>query len=82
MIAPMRKIQPIIHQGQIAAVVVGGLAVIEDTLTDTAHRHVQAMCLYALEIEDRERPGPYNDTAADTYAQAALAQNPLVAHDR
>lgn len=82
MIALMRKIQPIIHQGQLAAVVVGGLAIIEDTLTDTAHRHVQAMCLYALEIEDRERPGPYNDADADAFARAALTQRPLVTHDR
>jgi hypothetical protein len=77
----MRKVQPIIHQGQLSAVVVGGLAVIEDTLTYAAHRHVQAMCLYALEIADHERPGPYNDAAADAYAQAALAQSPVVAQD-
>jgi hypothetical protein len=77
----MRTIQPIIHQGQLSAVVVGGLAIIEDTLTDAAHRHVQAMCLYALEIAGHERPGPYSDAAADAYAQAALAQNPAIAHD-
>jgi hypothetical protein len=77
----MRRIQPIIHRGQLSAVVVDGLAIIEDTLTEAAHRHVQAMCLYALEIADHERPGPYNDAAADAYAQAALAQHPVVAHD-
>jgi len=78
----MRNVQPIIHQGQLAAVVVGGLAIIEDTLTDRTHQHVQAMCLYALEIADRQRPGPYHDAAADAYAQAALAQSPPATDDR
>lgn len=69
----MRNLQPIIHQGQLAAIVVGGLAVIDDTLSDEAFRHVQAMCIYALQIADRERPGPYKDAVADAYARAATA---------
>lgn len=71
--AAMRNLQPIVHHGQLAAVVIGGLAIIDDTLTDRAHRHVQAMCLYALELEDREGAGAYSDADADAYARAAPA---------
>lgn len=72
MIAAMKTVQPIIHQGRIAALVVAGQAIIDDTLPPHEHRHVQAMCLYALEVADRDRPGPYSDPDADTYARQAL----------
>lgn len=69
----MRNIQLVVHRGQLAAVIVAGQAVIEDTLPDQDFRHVQAMCLYAMEIIDGDRPGPYTDAEADAYARAALA---------
>jgi hypothetical protein len=70
----MRNIQPITHRGRLAAIVVAGEAIIEDTLTETDFRHVQAMCLYALEIADRERPGPYTDADAAVYAQEIMSR--------
>lgn len=73
MIAPMRNIQIVVHRGQFAAAIVAGQAVIEDTLSHEDFRHVQAMCLYAMEIIDGDRPGPYKDADADAYARAALA---------
>jgi hypothetical protein len=69
----MRNIQIIAHRGQFAAAIVAGQAVIEDTLPDQDFRHVQAMCLYAMEIIDGDRPGPYSDTDADAYARSVLA---------
>lgn len=71
----MRNAQLINHRGQLAAVVVAGQAIIEDTLPADDFRHVQAMCLYAMEIATRERPGPYTDAGADAYARAATARN-------
>jgi hypothetical protein len=49
-----------------------GQAIIDDTLPADDQRHVQAMCLYALEVADGTRPGPYTDARADTYARGAL----------
>jgi hypothetical protein len=34
---------------------------------------VRAKCLYALEVQVGERPGPYSDEAATRYARRALA---------
>lgn len=72
-IAVMRNLQPITHQGQLVAIVIAGQAIIDDTLTPPAHRHVQAMCLYALELAQQGRPHSYTDTDAEQYARAALA---------
>ena len=69
----MPRLQRINHNGQLAAVVVAGQAILDDTLADPDRRHVQAKCLYALEIAERQRPGPYTDAAAEQYAQQALA---------
>lgn len=52
---------------------IAGQAIIDDTLNDTDRQHVQAMCLYALEIADRRQPGTYTDTGAERYAQQATA---------
>jgi hypothetical protein len=71
MIGWMGNLQPITYEGRIVAVVLVGRAIIDDTLAPDEHRHVRAMCLYALEIADRDRPGPYNDAAADAYARMA-----------
>ncbi len=72
MIASMNNLQPITHHGRLSAVVIAGQAIIDDTLPPAAHRHVQAMCLYALEISDHARPGPYTDHAAHAYATQIL----------
>ncbi len=70
----MRTLQPITHRGQIVAIAVAGHAIIDDTLDPDEHRHVQAMCLYALEIADGERPGPYTNAAAEQYACLAAGR--------
>lgn len=70
----MRNIQIIVHRGRLSAAIVAGQAIIESTLSDDDFRHVQAMCLYAMEIIDGDRPGPYTDGDADAYARAALAR--------
>lgn len=67
----MRNLQRINHNRQLAAIVIADQAIIDDTLTGEHRQHVQAMCLYALEIEHGERPGPYTDAAADRYARQA-----------
>jgi hypothetical protein len=69
----MRPIQIIVHRGRLAAAIVAGQAVVDDTLSDAEFRHVQAMCLYALQTIDGDRPGPYSDADADAYAREALA---------
>ena len=69
----MRNLQPITHQGQLAAIVIAGRAIIDDTLTRQAHRHVQAMCLYALELAQQGRPHSYTDADDEQYARAARA---------
>jgi hypothetical protein len=69
----MRHIQIIIHRGRLAAAIVAGQAVVDDTLCDADFRHVQAMCLYAMQTIEGDRPGPYTDPDADTYARETLA---------
>lgn len=73
MIKPVQTLQPIIHNGQLAAVVIAGQAIITDTLPAQDVRHVQAMCLYALELAEQGRPTSYADADADEYARAARA---------
>jgi hypothetical protein len=70
----MVELQRIVYDGRLAAIVLGEQAIIDDTLAAGEHRFVQAMCLYALEVKTRERPGPYSDQAAESYAQVALAR--------
>jgi hypothetical protein len=70
----MSKIQPIIHQGRVAVVVVGGQAIIPDALPSEERATVKAMCLFALEVADGRLPGPYSDAHALAYAHAAAAK--------
>ena len=74
MISRVPTIQPIIHDGHIAAFVLAGHAIIEPSLSAEDLRHVEAMCLYALELADDSRAEPYTDAAADAYARAAFAR--------
>jgi hypothetical protein len=67
----MPGLQQIIHNGKLAALIIAGQAIIDDTLADEQRRQVQAMCLYALEIQDGQRPGPYSDSDALGYAEQA-----------
>jgi hypothetical protein len=69
----MVTIQPIEHDGHVVALVAGGRALIGDELAGGALALVRAKCLYALEVQADERPGPYSDLAATRYAQRALA---------
>jgi hypothetical protein len=70
----MSDVQPIIHRGRLAAIVVAGQAIIPGAIPDREQLTVKAMCPYALKIADGLRPGPYTDTAALAYAHAAAAQ--------
>lgn len=69
----MANLQRISHRGRLAAVVVAGQAIIEDTLSDEDFHHVQAMCLYSLELAEQGREYEYTDHDADQYARAARA---------
>jgi hypothetical protein len=69
----MHEIQPILHHGRLAALVVAGQAIISDTLPRQDEATVKAMCLYALEVAEGRLPGPYSDDHALAYARAAAA---------
>jgi hypothetical protein len=64
--------QPIHHDGEIVAFVVGGRALITSNLADEALAVVRAKCLYALEIATGERPGSCCDGAAAAYARSTV----------
>lgn len=68
---PMRGLRQIIHNDRLAAIVIAGQAIIDDTLTEQDRQHVKALCLYALQIQDGQRTGPYNPIGAQSYAQHA-----------
>ena len=70
----MSEIQPIIHRGRVAALVVAGQAIIPEALPSQEEATVKAMCLYALEVADGRLPGPYSDAQALAYACAAAAK--------
>jgi hypothetical protein len=70
----MSDFQPIIHRGRLAAVVIAGQAIIPDAIPEREQQTVKAMCLYALEIADGLRSGPYTDAAALAYAHSAAAR--------
>jgi hypothetical protein len=70
----MREIQPIIHHGRVAALVVAGQAIIPDALPSREQATVKGMCLYALEVAEGRLPGPYSDAKALAYARAAEAK--------
>ena len=69
----MVAIQPIEHDGRVVALVADGRALIGDELAGGTLVLVRAKCLYALEVQAAERPGPYSDQAATRYAQHAHA---------
>jgi hypothetical protein len=69
----MDAFQEIRQHGTLVAAVVADRAIIADGVKDEQLRHVQAMCLYALEVLGGERPGPYTDTDADRYANSVSA---------
>jgi hypothetical protein len=70
-IAAMPNLQRIHHNGQLAAIVIRGEAIIDDTLDPDTRRRVEAKCLYALEIDEQRRPGPYTDIGAERSAEQA-----------
>jgi len=70
----MSRLQQITHNGELVAIVLADQAIIDDTLPASERRQVQAMCLYALEIQAGELPGPYTDDKANAYARAATRQ--------
>ena len=65
------NLQRITHNGELVAVVIAGQAIIDDTIPAAEQPLVQAKCLYALEIQAGDLPGPYTDQKADLYARAA-----------
>jgi hypothetical protein len=71
----MVAIQPICHDGDVVAFVVGGHALISDRLLGDAFDLVRAKCLYALEVEAGRRPAPYTDHAATRYALHAVSRD-------
>jgi hypothetical protein len=77
----MPSLQRIHHNGQLAAIVIAGQAIIDDTLPAAAVPTVQAKCLYALEIDDGQRAGPYTDADALMYALLAANVKPRLTQD-
>jgi hypothetical protein len=69
----MSYIQPIVPNGEPAAIVADGQAIIPDALAKSELPAVKAKCLYALEIAAGQLPGPYTDFGAAAYAQAIAA---------
>jgi hypothetical protein len=69
----MGDIQPIIHNGRLAAVVPGGRAIIRDSVAAHDQLTVKAMCLYAIDVAEGRLPGPYNAARALAYARSAAA---------
>jgi len=79
----MKTIQIISLDGQPAAIAVDGIAHVAEHVPPHKLEHVQAKALYALRIEAGEIPGPYDDTAAERYAdQAADVRAALTARLR
>ena len=72
----MTKLQKIIYNGQLAAVVLADQAIVIDGLPEHDERTVKAMCLYALEIAAGRERGPYSDTRALRYAARAALEAP------
>ena len=61
-------------RGRPVAVVVGGEAVIAPWLRAWEHRLVAAMCLYAIDVTNGDRLGPYSDESAMAYARSVCAR--------
>jgi hypothetical protein len=75
MIVGMNQLQRITYNGELVAVVIADHAIIDDTIPAPEKPHIQAKCLYALEIQAGELPGPYTDEKADLYARAAASRS-------
>lgn len=65
------NLQPIFHDGRLAAIAFAGHAIIADRPTGEERLTVAAMSLYALEVQAGERPGPYSQERALAYARRA-----------
>ena len=72
----MNRITIIELNGRAVAAVAGGEAIIRRGLTNGELAHVQAMAVFALEIEAGERPGPYSDGGAERHARRLLEPSP------
>jgi hypothetical protein len=69
----MSSLQQITHNSELVAIVLADHAIIDDTLPATERVYVQAKCLYALQIQAGELPGPYTERKANAYAHAATS---------
>ncbi len=70
----MSRLQQITHNGELVAIVLADQAIIDDTLPASERSKVQAMCLYALQIQAGELAGPYTHAKAKAYALAAVTR--------
>jgi len=70
----MSRLQQITHNGELVAIVLADQAIIDDTLPVSERPKVQAMCLYALQVQAGELASPYTDAKAKAYALAALTR--------
>lgn len=68
----MSNLQRILHRGELVAVVICGQAIIPTRIPEADLLHIQAKCLYALELADEGRADDYTDADAETYARVAL----------
>jgi len=67
----MKTIQIINLDGKPVAIAVDGIAHVAEHVAASQLQRVQAKALYALRIEAGEIPGPYDDAAAERYADHA-----------
>lgn len=78
MIDAVIRIQEVNYNGQLAAVVLSHDQVkILDSVPDQALAEVKAMCLFAMEIANGDRPGPYTDERATQFAGRMRAQRAI-----
>ena len=71
----MKTINIIHLHGRPAALVAGDQAIIPDRLDGADRARVQAKALYAIEIAEGKRRGPYTDTDAEDYARSVTARS-------
>ena len=69
-----RGVQAICLRGQPVAMVAGGEARVVQSLSREDERTVQAMCLFAMEVQTGAVDAPYSDARALTYARLADRQ--------
>lgn len=78
----MKTIQIIELRGRPAALVAGVDAIVPERLTGPDRARVKAKALYAIEIADGTRPGPYTDELAEQYAETVAALRSSAARRR